>query len=160
MQSSLWWLYFVRMQKAHFVCFTLNHLLALNPFSRRYLLSEGYFHGPWELKLLSSSPALNPHRWAANKKISQARISTYQCDLLDSVSLVPHVTHLHVCVVHCVWASPFRRITWHLSWAQLKAVHYSCRVSQYPLFPGSPWSMVWVAWATLVGAAHPLLQEL
>lgn len=73
------------------------------------------------------------------------------------VSLLPHVIHLHICVVQCVWGSTLRKVTWHLSWAQLKAVHASCRISQYPSFPGSPWSMVWAAWAALEGAAHPLL---
>lgn len=92
------------------------------------------------------------------KKISQATISMYLCDLTQIVSLLPCVSHLHVSRLCTVLGPPFWAgslvISPELSWGQFIP---PVEVLQYPSFPGSIWSMVWAAWATLVGAAHPLL---
>lgn len=127
------------MQKVHFVCFILNHFLALNPFARCYLLSGGCFHGPsWELKLLSSSPALNLSKWAANKKISQARISTYQCGVLDSDGFFIATSFTCISVLCSVFEAPLwgrsLGISPELSWRQFMPPVESHSI---PLFLGA-----------------------
>lgn len=58
--------------------------------------------------------------------------------LTQMVSLLPHVGQLHMWVLHCVWASPVRKVAQHLSRVQLRTVHSSCSSLLVSLFSWEP----------------------